>query len=129
MSIRWLTVEMVDAVHEMQIAQFGGWSGTRDDGLVDSALARPKNLAAHGEPRIAELAAAYAFGIARHHPFIDGNKRTAFMAAYVFLGLNGLRLEAPEEEAVIVFRDLAAGDLDEGELVRWIEDRSVPKDD
>ncbi len=129
MSVRWLTVEMVDALHEMQIAQFGGSSGTRDDGLVDSALARPKNLAAYGEPRIAELAAAYAFGIARNHPFIDGNKRTAFMAAYVFLGLNGLRLETPEEEAVIVFRDLAAGDLDEGELVRWIEDRSVPKND
>lgn len=119
---------MVGALHAMQIAEHGGSPGTRDDGLLGSALARPKNLAAYGEPAIAELAAAYAFGIARNHPFIDGNKRTAFMAAYLFLGLNGLRLEAPEEEVVHVFRDLASGELDEGDLVLWIEDHCVPRD-
>ena len=95
--------------------------GIRDEGLLDSALARPRQLLAYGDPDIFELATAYAFGIVRNHPFVDGNKRTGFMAAYVFLRLHGYRLVAPEAEAVVAFQDLAAGEIDEAMLAKWIE--------
>ena len=121
---RWLNKDMVLAIHEMQIAQFGGASGIRDDGLLESALARPQNLAAYGEPTVPEMAAAYAFGVARNHPFVDGNKRTAFVAAYTFLRMNGLQLAAPEEAVVITFQDLAAGDIEEAQLAAWIADHA-----
>ena len=124
---RWLSKDMVLAIHEMQIAQFGGASGVRDDGLLESALARPLNLAAYGEPTKPEMAAAYAFGIARNHPFVDGNKRTAFVAAYTFLAMNGLRFTAPEEAVVIMFQDLAAGDVEEAQLAAWIADHTEPR--
>ena len=118
----WLDKRIALALHEELLREHGGLAGVRDEGLLESALARPQNLAAYGDPTLAEMAAAYAFGIARNHPFVDGNKRTALMTAYTFLRTNGLRLIAPEVEAVAVIRDLAAGELGEDELARWIEE-------
>jgi death-on-curing protein len=106
-------------MHGEQLAEHGGSPGLRDDGLLESALARPQNLAAYGEPTVFELAAAYAFGIARNHPFIDGNKRTCLVAAYAFLRLNGKRLRAGEADAVATILRLAAGELPEVELADW----------
>lgn len=117
---RWLTATVVHTMHEELIAEHGGSSGVRDQGLLESALARPQNLLAYGKPTLAELAASYAFGVARNHPFVDGNKRTALMAAYVFLGLNGQRLVAPEAEAVIMMQELASGACSEAEFAAWI---------
>lgn len=116
----WLGVTFVRALHERLIAEHGGHSGVRDDGLLESALARPRHLLAYGEPDLFDLAAAYAHGLARNHPFIDGNKRIALMTAYVFLHRNGYRLAAPEGEAVIMMVDLAAGRADEKELAEWL---------
>src|SRR5947207_13350208 len=120
--IVWLLEEAVRAIQERQIAEHGGSSGRRDEGLLFSALARPQNLLAYGdqEPDLAELAAAYAFGIARNHPFVDGNKRTAFVAARTFLLLNGNDLEASQDEKYIAFIQLAEGSLSEGYLAIWI---------
>ena len=116
----WLDKRISLAMHETLIRDFGGSAGVRDEGLLESALARPQNQLAYGDPSLAEMAAAYCFGIARNHPFVDGNKRTAFMAAYTFLRINGLRFNAPEVEAVAVIRDLAAGEIGEAELAAWI---------
>ncbi|MCH8111356.1 MAG: type II toxin-antitoxin system death-on-curing family toxin [Proteobacteria bacterium] len=116
----WLDKRIALAMHETLIREYGGSGGVRDEGLLESALARPQNQAAYGDPTLAEMAAAYAFGIARNHPFVDGNKRTALMAAYAFLRMNGLRLNAPEVEAATVIRDLAAGEIGEEELAAWI---------
>ena len=96
---------------------------------MQSALARPQNLAAYGEPNLAELAAAYAYGIVRNHPFIDGNKRAALLAAYVFLELNDHTMTAPEVDAVFVFRDLAASEIDEATLAHWIAANMAPLDE
>jgi len=116
---RCLPTKTVLTIHEEQIRDHGGGSGVRDAGLLESALARPKNLAAYGEPDLAELAAAYAFGIARNHPFVDGDKRTAFVTAGAFLVRNGAFIDVAEAEAVVVFNDLAAGKLTEAELAAW----------
>lgn len=116
----WLDKRIALALHESLIREFGGSGGVRDEGLLESALARRQNQAAYGDPSLPDMAAAYAFGIARNHAFVDGNKRTALMAAYAFLRMNGLRLTAPEVEAVAVIRDLAAGEIDEPELAAWI---------
>ncbi|MCH8183337.1 MAG: type II toxin-antitoxin system death-on-curing family toxin [Proteobacteria bacterium] len=116
----WLDKRIALAMHETLIRDYGGSAGVRDEGLLESALARPQNQLAYGDPTLAEMAAAYAFGIARNHPFVDGNKRTALMAAYAFLRMNGLRLTAPEVEAATVIRDLAAGEIGESELAAWI---------
>ena len=116
----WLDKRIALALHESLIREFGGSGGVRDEGLLESALARPQNQAAYGDPSLPEMAAAYAFGIARNHAFVDGNKRTALMAAYAFLRMNGMRLTAPEVEAVAVIRDLAAGEIDEPEVAAWI---------
>ncbi len=120
--IVWLLDEAVRAIHERQIAEHGGSSGIRDEGLLLSALARPQNLLAYGEqePDLAALTAAYAFGIARNHPFVDGNKRTAFVAARTFLLLNGNDLEASQDEKYIAFIQLAEGSLSEDDLAIWI---------
>ena len=107
------------AIHAEQIAEHGGGEGVRDAGLLHSAMARPLNLIAYGEPDIAALAAAYAFGIARNHPFTDGNKRTAAVVSETFLMLNGLALNASDAELVVTFQALAAGDLSEDELADW----------
>ena len=120
----WLGRRVVEAIHDEQIAEHGGTRGLRDAGLVASALARPINAFADGERDLAALAAAYAFGIARNHPFADGNKRTAFLAAYTFLGLNGRELTAPEAEAVVMTLGLAAGDLPEPGYAAWLRDNT-----
>ncbi|MBY0375972.1 MAG: type II toxin-antitoxin system death-on-curing family toxin [Bryobacteraceae bacterium] len=124
---RFLTKREVLAFHLEQIREHGGATGIRDEGLLESALARPENLAAYGEPDLFDLAASYSFGLARHHPFVDGNKRTAFMAAYTFLGLNGQRLIAPEPDAALTFWRLAAGELSESELAAWFRLNSEPR--
>ncbi len=122
----WLSEEVVLALHSELIARHGGLGGVRDPGLLASALARPRNRHAYDGASLFQLAAAYGFAIVRNHPFIDGNKRAALAAADVFLQLNGYELTAPEVEAVAVFRDLAAGDLDEAFLARWIEINAAP---
>lgn len=118
----WLTSDLVQAIHARQLKLFGGPSGLRDEGALESALGRPVNRVAYGEADLAELAAAYAFGIAKNHPFIDGNKRAALLALVVFLGLNGIDFVTDEAEAVVMIRGLAAGEISEEGLARWIRD-------
>lgn len=118
----WLTRDVVLAIHEEQLAEHGGGEGVRDLGLMESALARPQNLAAYGEPDIPALAAALGFGLARNHPFVDGNKRTAYVAVETFLVLNGLDLVAGDAECVVVMLDLAAGELPEEGFAAWLRD-------
>jgi death on curing protein len=122
----WLDVNIVLDVHAEQLALFGGPDGIRDLGLLESALARPLNKFAYGETDLAALAAAYAFGIAKNHPFVDGNKRAAFASIVVFLGINGIDLIVPPEQATAVILDLAAGEIGEEGLARWIGD-NLPK--
>jgi death on curing protein len=123
--IVWLLTETVRAVHSRQISEHGGKPGIRDEGLLLSALARPQNLVAYGDPTpdLSALAASYAYGIARNHPFIDGNKRVALVAARTFLILNGADLEATQQEKYITFLRLAEGGLSEDELAEWIRAR------
>ena len=116
----WLSQAITLALHDEQLAQHGGAGGLRDRGLLESALARPPNRASYGDPDTAELAALYAIAIARNHPFVDGNKRTAFGAMVLFLSLNGLELEAPEVEAVITTLRMAAGDMPDDEFIAWV---------
>jgi death-on-curing protein len=122
----WLDLDIVIDFHAEQLALFGGAEGMRDLGLLESALARPVNKFAYGERGIAALAAAYGFGIARNHPFVDGNKRTALAAMIVFLGLNGVDLAASQEEVTAVILSLAAGEITEQLLARWIADHMKP---
>ena len=122
----WLPVELVIAIHERQLREFGGPPGLRDLGLLESALGRAKNLWAYEAGDLAALAAAYGFGIARNHPFVDGNKRAALLSIVAFLGLNGIDFIADEAEAVVIIRDLAAGQVDQENLARWIRD-NLPK--
>ncbi len=119
----WIDPAVVLAVHEEQLAEHGGAAGVRDVGLLESALARPRNLAHYGEPDVCELAAAYAFGLARNHPFIDGNKRSAFVATELVLMLNGWQLTATDADCVLVMLSLAAGDIDETPFAAWLRDR------
>jgi death on curing protein len=123
----WLDPEVLIAVHEEQLAEHGGSAGTRDIGLFESALARPENLAAYGEPDVFELAAAYGYGIARNHPFIDGNKRTAFVACDLFLALNGARLVASDVDCVLTMLKVAAGDITEAAFAAWLRENSRPR--
>ena len=122
----WLDLNIVLDFHAEQLALFGGADGMRDLGLLESALARPVNKFAYGETDLAALAAAYAFGVAKNHPFIDGNKRTALASIIVFLGLNGIDLDAPQEAATAIMLGLAAGEITEDYLGRWIADHSRP---
>ena len=124
---QWLDLDLVIDIHAEQLALFGGADGLRDAGLLESALARPRNKDAYGTDDLAELAAAYAFGIARNHPFVDGNKRTAFGALIVFLGLNGIDFAVPEEDATAVILGLAAGEVPEEGLARWVRDNLPTK--
>ena len=121
----WIDIAVLRAAHDEQLAEHGGGAGTRDEGLLDSAVARARNQAAYGEPDLADLAAAYGFGIARNHPFVDGNKRTALVAIELFLLLNGVELQATDAECVLTILDLAAGKLDEAALAAWIRARTV----
>lgn len=126
MTWEWIEKAVVLAIHEEQLEEHGGGTGLRDEGLLDSALARPENLAAYGEPDVAELAASYAFGIAKNHPFVDGNKRTAAILARLFLVLNGHDVEVSEGEVVITFLALAAGEIGEEELAGWLRENLKP---
>jgi death on curing protein len=123
---RWVTQDVVLAIHDEQIAEHGGGVGVRDMALVQSALGRPRNLAAYGNPDFADLAASYAFGIARNHGFVDGNKRTAFVMAYVFLLDHSYELTASDVEAVRVMVSLAAGEIEEVELAGWFRESVRP---
>lgn len=114
-------------MHEKQLRLFGGPPGIRDVNLLESALGRPRNRWTHEGAGLAELAAAYAFGLAMNHPFIDGNKRIALLSIITFLGLNGVDFEASEAEAVVMIRGVAAGEVDECGLARWIADRMPAK--
>jgi death-on-curing protein len=115
----WVDLEVAIAAHAEQLAEHGGGEGVRDPGALASAMARPQNLAAYGEPDAAALAAAYAFGIARNHPFVDGNKRTAAVVSVSFLFLNGCSFTATPAEVVVAFLALAAGELTEDEMADW----------
>lgn len=123
---RWLSIRSVLAIHAEQVAEHGGGTGVRDAALRESALARPMNLAVYGSPDAAALAAAYAYGLARNHPFVDGNKRTAFVVAATFLLRNDLSVEATEAEVVLAFVGLAAGRLSEEALASWFRQRMAP---
>lgn len=118
----WLTPDLVKAIHDRQLRVFGGPAGIRDEGALESALGRPVNRWAYESAGLPELAAAYAFGIARNHPFVDGNKRAALLSLVTFLGLNGIDFVADEAEAVVMIRGVAAGEIDEAGLTRWIRD-------
>jgi death on curing protein len=119
----WVATEVAMAAHAEQLAEHGGGEGVRDVRLLDSAMARPRNLASYGAPDVADLAAAYAYGIARNHPFVDGNKRTAVVVSETFLALNGHELTATNAEVVVAFLALAAGELTEDELADWFRTR------
>lgn len=125
---RWLSPVYLLSIHTDQIQAHGGSLGIRDKGLLLSALERPKHRFQY-EPEVdlADLAAAYGFGISSNHPFVDGNKRIAFLAMYSFLGLNGLHLEAPEEDVVAIILALASGELQESALADWIRAHTIPR--
>lgn len=122
----WIDLEVVLAIDDEQLAEHGGQPGVRDRGLLESALVRPRNQVGYGEASLARLAAAYAFGISRNHPFLDGNKRTGLVVAELFLELNGLELAASDAACVATFLSLAAGDLSEDDLARWVTENSRP---
>jgi len=127
MEFEWVKLNFVLATHKRQIAEHGGSDGLRDEGLLLSALARPENLFAYGEDvDIAALAASYAFGIAKNHPFVDGNKRTAMVVAITFLNLNDSDFEAPLPEVYIQFLGLAEGSVSEDDLATWLRERMIP---
>lgn len=124
---RWIDRRLLVLLHDESLAMHGGASGLRDAGLLDSALARPLNLVAYGDPDLAELAASYAFGLAQNHPFVDGNKRAAFLAAGLFLGLNGYRLTASQAEATVAVFGLASGEIDEPTFAAWLRGRVLAR--
>jgi death-on-curing protein len=119
---QWVWIELRDivAVHEAQLSEHGGAEGIRDQGALESALARPQNLLAYGDPDAASLAASYAFGIAKNHSFVDGNKRTAFVALELFLALNGYTLTADDVQCVLIMLGVAESSVSESELADWV---------
>ncbi len=123
---RWIREDSVLAIHAAQIAEHGGLGGIRDLTLVQSALARPHNLVAYGDPDAARLAAAYAYGLARNHGFLDGNKRTAFVVALVFLLANGLEMTASDVDSVTTMLAVASGQMDEDSLAEWFRQNIEP---
>lgn len=124
---RWVSKAALLMLHDESLSLHGGASGVRDEGLLDSALSRPVNLAAYGEPDAAELAASYAYGLAKNHAFVDGNKRAAFLAAGLFLFTNNLRLMASEVDATHAVLALAAGDLSEAQFAAWLRQHIVSR--
>jgi death-on-curing protein len=120
----WIDPDVLRAVHQEQLVEHGGSAGVRDAGLFESALARARNLSAYGDPDAADLAAAYGHGLARNHPFVDGNKRTAFVACELFLELNGMELIADDAACVLIMLDVAAGNLDEPNFAAWLRKHS-----
>ncbi|MGH6922472.1 MAG: type II toxin-antitoxin system death-on-curing family toxin [Propylenella sp.] len=124
MNVEWVALESVLTFHDLQISENGGVEGIRDQGSLESALGRPEHLAQYAEPDLFDLAAAYAWGIVRNHPFVDGNKRTAFVVAVAFLELNGHELKVDEADAAIVFLRLAANEYSEHDLAEWLRRNS-----
>lgn len=122
---RWIDRRVLCLLHDESLAEHGGAPGLRDDGLLESALARPQHLEAYGHPDLADLAAAYGVGLARDHPFVDGNKRVAFLAVGIFLALNGHRLAATQVEATLTMFRVASGDIDEAEFAAWLRAHMV----
>jgi death on curing protein len=125
-TFKWLTADSVLAMHARQLAEHGGGVGVRDEGLLLSALQRPQNKASYETPSVADLAAAYAYGIARNHPFVDGNKRTALVASRSFLLINGYQIGASKEDRLNTFLALASGDLSENQLAIWFRKHLIP---
>lgn len=123
----WIDTAVLLAVHDEQLTEHGGISGIRDTGMFESAIDRAKNLAAYGEPDAAQLAAAYGYGLAKNHPFLDGNKRTAFVAVELFLALNGYDLQASDADCILTMLSVAAGDIDEQTFADWIRSHSVKR--
>ena len=127
MNWRFVSRRALELLHDESLAEHGGRPGLRDEGLLESALTRPHQLLAYGEPDLAALAAAYAFGLARNHAFVDGNKRVAFLATGLFLGLNGHRLVTTQADATLTMLALAAGDLGEDEFAQWLRAHIQPR--
>ena len=128
MDWRWINPQALRLLHDESLAEHGGASGLRDEGLLESALARPLNLAAYGEPDHADLAAAYGAGLTQNHPFVDGNKRAAFLAVGLFLAVNGYRLVTTQADATLTMLALAAaGELDEAAFAAWIRAHAQPR--
>ncbi|MBS0407230.1 MAG: type II toxin-antitoxin system death-on-curing family toxin [Proteobacteria bacterium] len=127
MTSRWISKPALLLLHAESLAEHGGSPGIRDEGLLDSALARPQNLVAYGQPDVAALAASYGWGIARNHPFIDGNKRAALLSVGLFLHLNGWRLTASQADTTRTMLALAAGDLPEDTLADWLRRHAAPR--
>ena len=127
MTWRWIDRRAIELLHDESIAEHGGAGGLRDEGLLESALARPLNLVAYGDPDAAALAAAYATGLAQNHPFVDGNKRAAFLAAGMFLALNGWRLVATQADATLTMLAVASGTLDEAAFAAWLRSHLQPR--
>ncbi|MDO8459212.1 MAG: type II toxin-antitoxin system death-on-curing family toxin [Burkholderiaceae bacterium] len=127
MSWRWVDKRALLLLHGESLAEHGGGEGVRDEGLLDSALARPLNLLAYEKPDFAELAASYGFGLAKNHPFVDGNKRAAFLAVGLFLYLNCYRLQTSQADATLTVLALAAGDISEEQFADWIRTHTVKK--
>ena len=125
MSWRWIDKRLLLLLHDESLALHGGASGLRDEGLLDSALARPLNLIAYSDPGLVELAAAYGTGLAKNHPFVDGNKRTAFLAVGLFLRLNGHRLTASQPDATLTVLRLAASEITEAEFAAWLRQNTA----
>lgn len=123
----WLDRAVLIAAHDEQLAEHGGAVGFRDEGLFDPALARPLSLAVYGDPDVCELAASYCVGLAKNHPFVDGNKRTAFVAMELFLILNGHELNASDAECVLATLAVAAGEWDEATLTAWLREHAAPR--
>ncbi|MDJ0741888.1 MAG: type II toxin-antitoxin system death-on-curing family toxin [Xenococcaceae cyanobacterium MO_167.B27] len=121
----WVTEKIVLAIHEDQLAQHGGSPGIRDKNLLGASLARPKHLFTYGNPTIFDLAAAYGYGLAKNHPFLDGNKRTAFMVMYTFLGLNNYWLEVAETEVVVKMESLTMDTENQESIALWLKDNST----
>jgi death on curing protein len=120
----WVDRRALELLHDESLAEHGGAAGLRDEGLLESALARPLNLAAYGSPDVHDLAASYGVGLAKNHPFVDGNKRAAFLAVGVFLSLNGWRLTATVADATLAMLAVAAGQMDEIAFARWLRQHS-----
>ena len=123
----WITEAVIPAVHDEQLAQHGGATGLRDAGLLQSALARPRQRAAYAAPDLAELAALHGLAIAQNHPFIDGNKRTALVALELFLALNGHRLGASDADAVLAVLAMAAGTLSDDDFIAWVRRHAIAR--
>ena len=127
MSWMWIDRRALELLHGESLREHGGASGLRDEGLLESALARPPNLAHDGQPDAFDLAASYGVGLAKNHPFVDGNKRAAFLSIGLFLFLNGWRLTASQADATLTMLSVAAGDIDEPTLAQWLREHTTPR--